>query len=163
MTETAVHFLVSATLAFILYALVARGLFRATEEMRCSLIEIAETLLSDDGMPSDEKEAINQALSEVHSAAAARQMAAALFYVVLFPDKRLRDQARAEMNLVPKHLQHTFDAFQKRWVIATLGNSPISSAAVVLLIIVRFIFVSSMLPISHMLLKHKHPNNEKHA
>lgn len=106
---------------FLLYALLSRGLFRATEEARQSLVDLAGSLIDSPKTSEVTKEVIRSMLDDAHSARSAWILA--LFALTIVFRLPFIKRAREENYDVPNHLRATYDSFNYRWIAATVGNS----------------------------------------
>lgn len=118
-----------------LYAIATRGLFRATNNWRVSLIELASTLIKNPEFPDDKKEAIILALDDVHSARAAWRLTFRLIRnLTLYIFFGKRPSSNSLSNL-PRGLQTVCDMFIARWAVATVSNSVLASLVFVMVVI----------------------------
>lgn len=132
------------------YAIIARGLFFATEPMRYRMIDLASELLSAEDLNENRKRGIERALKDVHSARAAWKLVAFLLcIIVIVPFKKIPDE-----NPVPARLVGTMGEFQTRWIVATLCNSPLAAFIFVLLLALLIAFAMSARAISNILMTH---------
>jgi hypothetical protein len=145
--HTYAFYWVAAGLCF--YAVATRGLFRATNNLRMSLIDLAAELIKSPDFPAEQKEMVKFTLDEVHSARAAWRLTFMLLLsLVIFPFVRVPDP----MSNIPRKLQPTFDAFITRWVIATVSNSLPATIIFVVVFVIFAAFVSSIKPIGRLLI-----------
>jgi hypothetical protein len=124
------------------YAVIARGMFRATEPLRYEMIDLAAKLLHNSGVSKAQKTLIESSLSDVHKAHVAWKVTFALFFLVItIPIHHFKTP---KLSGVPSNMLGTFKKFQLRWIIATLANSPIAACIFVFLLMLLAAFTLSI-------------------
>lgn len=149
--------------AICLYAVATRGLFRATNGLRMSLIDLAAEITTSSDFPEEQKKIIHFALDEVYSAGAAWRLTFRLLRkVVTYPF--VKTSASTAMNNFPRKLQLMCDLFVARWALVTVSNSVFASLIFALTVII-FAAFSSIQLIGHSLIKRrdKTPHDAVHA
>jgi hypothetical protein len=134
-----------------LYAIAARGLFRATNNLRMYLIDLASELIKSPDFPADKKEMVLRMLDDVHSARAAWSLA----FILLIGTIIIPFVSSPDSSNVPRRLQPVFDEFVTRWVIATLSNSLLATLIFVVIFIIVAAFVSPIKPIIRWLIERR--------
>ncbi|MCL2716344.1 MAG: hypothetical protein FWD68_17705 [Alphaproteobacteria bacterium] len=127
------------------YAILARGLFIATEPRRRSVLEIADRICQSDQIPEEKKQAVCSLLDDVHSVGSAWRivfsMVRSLRGGFVGPARRNELMARANEG-IPPCFHDDLAKFRKDWMFATLGNSLLASIlfAVFALSVTAFFF-----------------------
>ena len=134
MESDLLKYLLIGSAGLVFYAVLARGLFKATEPSRQLLLDLADKLTSSHQVSDAKKRAIIGRLSEVHSARSAWSMLFIVFYAAIVA--RTKDDDRLA-NGIPPHLAGDFQRFSAHWIIATLANSPIAALLAITIVILR--------------------------
>jgi hypothetical protein len=135
----------------IVYAIVTRGLFRVTNGLRMSLIDLAAELIQSPDVPEAKKELIRAGLDDVHSARSAWIMTILFPLAALsFPFVRRRSDLSSRL---PGKLQGTFEAFMNRWAISTISNSVFATLIFTTMLVIVSAFVSSIYPIALLVMR----------
>ena len=145
------HNLIRAALIIIaivaFYAVIARGLFKITEPHRWDALELAEKLNHSAQVSDRIKITVQQRLTEVYSNWRAWQLVGLVICVaVMAPFKSIRTHSKPLAD-IPAHLERDYDLFSKKWMIATLANSPLATllfVTVTLLIVAFSISMSAL-------------------
>jgi hypothetical protein len=146
-----------------LYAVATRGLFRATNNWRVSLIELASVLIENPEFPVENKEAIIRALDDVHSARAAWRLTLRLIRnLTLYIFFGKRPAPNSSWTNLPRGLQTVCDMFVARWAVATVSNSVLASFVFVMVVIVAAAF-TTIQPITQFLRRDKADGPAGHA
>ena len=133
-----------------LYAVATRGLFRATNNMRLSLIDLAADLIKEPSIPDSIKTKIRLSLDDVHSVRAAWGMMLCLFMISFAPP--FINPSIAGLDDLPKETQRKLDAFLNRWYLSTIANSVLATIISMTLIVIVFAFFSSIHPIARLIM-----------
>jgi hypothetical protein len=158
--HTYAFYWVAAGIAF--YAVATRGLFRATNNWRVSLIDLATVLVENPEFPDNKKEAIIRALDDVHSAFAAWRLTFRLIRnLTLYIFFGIRPAPNSLTNL-PRGLQTVCDMFVARWAIATVSNSVLASLVFVIVVIIAAAF-TTIQPVTQFLRRDKADGPAGHA
>jgi hypothetical protein len=132
------------------YAIVARGLFRATDDLRLSLVDLAAPLLESEGVSEKQKRAVRKTLAHVHSARSAWVLVGMLLTVIVrLPFHKIN----SGNDEVPASLRINYETLKTRWIVVTLANSPLAIAIFGMILILFFAFVTSLLPLAGILMK----------
>lgn len=133
MMEALLTPIISASVFVIIYAVLVRGLLRATEPLRVSVFAMAEDLLRRSDLSEDDRQEIELTLNELYSSFAAWSYAfRALRLLILLPYTYLRTKDRKDLECDNLPFR-----FHVRSLIAILGNSPgalfVTTTSVILL------------------------------
>ena len=131
------------------YAVIARGLFNATEPYRHTALEIAEKLSQSSQVSERKKRFLFDRLGEVYSSLHAWKLVVFMvktFAVLPFQDKE--KNAAVVDEGIPPHLRASFDRFKLYWIISTVGNSPAAALLFVTLVLIMTAFFASLSAIS---------------
>lgn len=149
MFHTNAPYLVAAALC--LYAVATRGLFRATDGLRRSLIDLASEIIDDTSFPKEQKQIVLSSLDDVHSAKAAWRITFRLLKgMILYIFGSLREST--SMSNLPRALQAKCDIFVSRWVLTTVSNS-VAASILFTIILITFSAFFSIQTLSHLLIK----------
>lgn len=152
-TDQAISTVACAVAAVLIYGILSRGLFRATDDLRQSLVELSYPLLDSERVADRQKRTINAAMDDVHSALSAWKVVFLLIVVIGFIVTMRTPKIRE--NDVPSHLRQQFKTFRLRWLVSVLGNSPAALLVFSLIAVVFFAFVSSLVPIVNLIMQYK--------
>lgn len=109
--------------------------FFLTEPARQSLVGLAEQLAQDRHFPANELQFMDHALDRVYGARHAWSLVgSALRIAIALPFHRVE---RVDRSSYPASYRDRYVAFQSRWTIAVIGNSP--AAAVLVGILMLFL------------------------
>jgi hypothetical protein len=132
-------------LGILFYAVLARGLFNATEPYRRQTIDIAEKLSHSTQVSNQKKEFVYDRLGDVYSPLEAWKLAASMVKAfVRLPFINAREVADRVDAGIPQHLRQDFNRFKNCWVAAVLGNSPLASFLFVTLALILIAFFVSL-------------------
>lgn len=105
----------------VLYGVLSRGLFLLTDTARQSLVDLAGEMIDSPTFPNEEKKVISSLLDTVHSAGCAWLMALlAIRILIVRPFRKMPAMTGQD---VPPMLKSTYDSFNTKWAVATIGNS----------------------------------------
>jgi hypothetical protein len=147
--------LIWAVVAVVIYGLLTRGLFLATDEVRQSLVDRAAALLENPNFPEDEKAIILSFLDDAHSALSAWALViAAIRAVFAYPFYEAKKDRTA--------LDREYDAFTSRWLFATLGNSVPATLLFSFLMVISVAFRRSIRPFTGAVVDQRDPHHAGH-
>jgi hypothetical protein len=151
---------VEITLVVALYAIVARGMFRATEPLRLEAIEIGVQLLNDKVVDERQKHCIKKALADVHSERRAWELTLLLFFLAVTCPFHKCDVRKSDKSRIPEYMRESLQQFQIRWLISTVANSPAAALIFTFLISVVLAFAHSLRALSDILMVKYHGYDE---
>jgi hypothetical protein len=152
MTKTASE----VTLIVVLYAVIARGMFSATEPLRDEMIQIASRLLNDENINETQKRRVRRALSDVHSVRKAREITLLLFFLIMTSPFHSFDSPKPDKDMVPEYMRDSLRQFQVLWIISTIANSPAAAVIFTLLVFIVAAFTQSFRALSGILIVRYH-------
>ncbi|MGY2989095.1 MULTISPECIES: hypothetical protein [Bradyrhizobium] len=129
------------------YALLSRGLFRATEPSRQKALDIAERLFHSSQVSEARKAQLDRRLDEVYSNWQAWKLTFWMFEVALTLPFR-RPRMPVVRDGIPHQFQKDFARFIINWMIATVGNSPAAALLFATLVLIALAFSASIAAIS---------------
>lgn len=158
MQNSALMFVIYVGGAVLVYGMISRGLFRATEGLRFSLLDLSEPLLENPSVPEREKRRISMCLDEAHSARAAWGIVWALISGLWkFGMSRRRDCSPQDpVQQVPANLRACYGTFLTRYIVSTVTNSPAAAFVFTVVIILSFCIV--ILPLVPLLFQARGPH-----
>jgi hypothetical protein len=147
----------------ILYAIIARGMFRATEPLRLETIEIGTQLLNDKIVNERQKRRIRKALADVHSERRAWEITLLLFFLAVTCPFHKFDLPKSDKVRNPEYVRDSLQQFQIRWLISTVANSPAAALIFTFLVSIVFAFARSLRALSDILMVKYHVCDEEPA
>jgi hypothetical protein len=145
----------------VVYAVATRGLFRATNGLRLSLVDLGAELLESPDVSAAKKEIIRSSLDDVHSARSAWGITVLLpIALITFPFWRAPADLSARL---PGTLQATFETFLNRWFITTISNSVTATILCTIFVVIVSAFASSMYPLALLVMRKRGVSHTKHA
>jgi len=130
-----------------LYALLARGLFLATEPARNRALDIYERFAAIEGVSSRQKEMMLKAVFDVHSSRKAWSMAVVMFFAAFaIPlGRRSLISSKDDGQVgIPVELRAEHERFIKLWLVSVMGNSPAAALLFVFCVILLVAFSVSL-------------------
>ncbi len=136
-------------LGILFYAVLARGLFNATEPYRVGALEIAERLTHSTQVAPKRKEFLNERLGEVYSNWQAWKLLALVICILpTLPFRNnIRNAERADKG-IPSHLRADYDRFKGYWMVSTVANSPAAALLFAVITLIATAFFASVSAIS---------------
>jgi hypothetical protein len=147
----------------VLYAIIARGMFRATEPLRHETIKIGTQLLNDKIVNERQKRRIRKALADVHSERRAWEITLLLFFLTVTCPFHKFDLPKSDEVRIPEYMRDSLQQFQIRWVISTVANSPAAALIFTFLVSIVLAFAQSLRALSDILMVKYHGYDEEPA
>ncbi|OQW60727.1 MAG: hypothetical protein A4S14_02865 [Proteobacteria bacterium SG_bin9] len=140
----------------VVYAAMARGLFKATEQPRWRALEIAERMLVEPGFPEDHRRAMFTSLKEMHSPLMAWKVAGVMLLITIqSPFKKKQEIEASDVQRgIAGELRRDHSRFMNYWMIAVLGNSPAAALLFVMLGLVSAAFSLSISMVAKLVVSH---------
>lgn len=143
-------------LIVVLYAVIARGMFRAAEPLREEMIQIASRLLNDENINETQKRRVRKALSDVHSVRKSREITLLLIFLIMTSPFHSFDSPKPEKEMVPEYMRNPLRQFQVLWITSTIVNSPAAAVIFTLLVFIIAAFTQSARALSGILIVRYH-------
>lgn len=135
------------------YAVIARGLFLVTDPVRHSLLDLADDLVANPKFPEEERAVMEFALGKVFSAPHAWRMALDTAAIAIRLAFRSNGERRRP-DYDPSYAK-SYVAFQLRWTVSVLGNSPAASFVFLAFLMILAAFAISAGAIARLLMHGK--------
>lgn len=140
----------AALILFIIlvYAVLARGLFNATEPRRQEALDIVEELYHSAQVSDRQKKFVYDRIGELHSGWQAWKLVFSLLRAtVRITFTNVQETTERVDSGIPQHLRPSYERLKVCWVIGILGNSPLALfvfAPLALTLIAFFTTLSAM-------------------
>lgn len=131
MDQPLIHAALITLIVVVVYAVLARGLLKASEPAREKCLKLYEKIARSNRVPADVIARMDDNLDDVYSSLAAWRLVFLLMCTVFFviPLRKLRGRKPVGgYHGIPDSLQADYGRFSTCWILATVANSPLAAA-----------------------------------